>query len=404
MRVTANEPEPTRPPHVMIGVPNSGSIHRDVYVALSGMRDAPCGCRLSVHPNVEFPVDGNRNHIINDFLAGDYDYLLFMDSDNPCSHNPLTLVKHDLDIVACPTPVYDARKFRDNDARIPFGWNVYRTDEATGLFKQTEERDGIVEIDAAGTGCMLIARRVLEKVHADRPCFQRGWGADGRQARGSDVHFCVRAKEHGFKVWAAWTHMCHHYKEIDLLAMWRLLDMRDIRHANTPNINTAEYWDAAWQKREERILPQYERIVELVGADAQVLDYGCGRGDLLAMLGPNAVGYDISEKALEICRERGLVTTQLIGSLTTQWDIVVSTQVLEHVDNDRELIEQWFEMAPRVIFSVPWDCMPPGMEREHRRVYDTHYVRSIMPEGVTYEVEQHGPYMLVVAERAEARV
>lgn len=50
----------------------------------------------------------------------------------------------------------------------------------------------------------------------------------------------------------------------------------------------------------------HELVQRRLGAARDVLDAGCGTGGMLALLGPQAVGVDISERALGHARGRGL--------------------------------------------------------------------------------------------------
>lgn len=69
-------------------------------------------------------------------------------------------------------------------------------------------------------------------------------------------------------------------------------------------------------------------------ADRQmrIFEYGCGIGQGIAAL-PNATGWDISSKALEECRRRGLrVVDDLAAVPRGEWDIVLCRHVLEHLE------------------------------------------------------------------------
>jgi hypothetical protein len=46
------------------------------------------------------PFENNLHHCVNDFLAGDYDFWLSIDADNPPMNNPLDLVEFDRDVIA----------------------------------------------------------------------------------------------------------------------------------------------------------------------------------------------------------------------------------------------------------------------------------------------------------------
>ncbi len=97
-------------------------------------------------------------------------------------------------------------------------------------------------------------------------------------------------------------------------------------------------------------------IVELAQKHApnarRILDVGCGRGELLRELsgvfpGAAIFGADVSEQSLVISREKNPTFELFELNLThpafeleyqarlTQFDLVVCSEVLEHIDNDR---------------------------------------------------------------------
>jgi hypothetical protein len=80
-------------------------------------------------------------------------------------------------------------------------------------------------------------------------------------------------------------------------------------------------------------------------------------------------------------------------------DVIVSTEVLEHVPHDRSLIREWLEHAPRLIYTVPNNCLPPGLEKEHLRVYWPEYCRQITPHLQTITYCGDGDYLIVEALR-----
>ena len=92
-------------PKVLVSVPNQGWIHKTVcFVTDRLVADARFHVEL-IRPTHR-PYENNLHHIVNDFMAGDFDFWLNIDADNPPARNPLELVRHDLDIVGLPTPVY----------------------------------------------------------------------------------------------------------------------------------------------------------------------------------------------------------------------------------------------------------------------------------------------------------
>jgi hypothetical protein len=416
----------------MVAVPNQGWVHKYLTVFLMNLQAHREGHELAFNFRSDKPLDVNRNAICQEFYDNGYDYLFFIDDDNPPvwspesdrHENPLKLIEKDLDIVGLPTPFWNAKT--NPTGKYPIVWNAFDFESRLGTdgknrFGETKKRCGLVEVDAVGTGAIIIARRVFD--HPDmRPPFVRPtneWG--GTVKVGADLHFCERAKEAGFKVWNSWDHPCNHLKEVDLTNVHLTMQARDVSYAEQTNINTAEYWDGEWAKREERILPFYEKIVEDVlertDGGGVVLDYGCGRGDLLQMMTDAEIdccGADISEKAVDICRERGLRAMRTDDTVPRprdlferfrgmtreldrdRWDVIVCTEVLEHIKDHRAKIRELLSRCDLLIYSVPLDCLPPGLEREHLRVYTESLVRQVTPDLRHVEL-WGGTYIIVYA-------
>jgi len=73
-----------------------------------------------------------------------------------------------------------------------------------------------------------------------------------------------------------------------------------------------------------------------------VLDFGCGLGQNIYKV-PNAVGYDISKFGVQFCQKKGIKATNDINQVPDEsFDIVVSTHVLEHHPNPKEMLQQIF--------------------------------------------------------------
>jgi hypothetical protein len=86
----------------------------------------------------------------------------------------------------------------------------FRTNENGGLYSVHDyPEDEVIEIDAAGTGCLLVHRSVIEKFRAESDSVhQQGkWGffqdmpLHGQWV-GEDLLFSLRAKGFGFKIFA----------------------------------------------------------------------------------------------------------------------------------------------------------------------------------------------------------
>ena len=180
-----------------------------VYIPNTGM----VNWRLAkMFPEAEYrefhPIYLNRRHIVKDFLKTDFTHLIMIDHDVIPVKNPVMVADKDLDVVGFPTPIYI------NNRRQ---WNVYLKPFKDLEYGSINQIDGksFQEVDAVGTGCIMIARRVLEKLENHFDVVMK----EDDIKYGGDIGFCKRAKEAGFKIWAAWDYPCHHYKTIDLLTL-----------------------------------------------------------------------------------------------------------------------------------------------------------------------------------------
>lgn len=164
------------------------------------------------------PSEACRSHALGAFMEGDYDFWLSIDADNPPSRSPLDLIALDLDIVGCPTPVWQY----SGDVGLPtLIWNAYRVDE--GRHQPYALGQGLQEVGAIGTGCFVVARRVFEHPAMREAPFSRHWARDGTIELGSDLALCERLRAAGFKIWVHWDYLCSHYSPIDLLEVMGLV-------------------------------------------------------------------------------------------------------------------------------------------------------------------------------------
>ena len=169
------------------------------------------------------PYENNLHHLVTDFLDRDYDYWLSIDSDNPpYGGNPLDLIDYDKDIMGLPTPVWHWTGEKKGER--PIYYNVYRKhgDGSEG-YKEWLPQEGLQQVDAVGTGCFLVARRVFEDAEMRKGAFTRKLYPDGTVERGNDISFCERARERGWEVWAHFDYPCDHYSELSLNEILRVL-------------------------------------------------------------------------------------------------------------------------------------------------------------------------------------
>lgn len=134
---------------------------------------------------------------------------------------------------------------------------------------------------------------------------------------------------------------------------------------------------------------RHTAIADLVEGP-NVLDAGCGTGDLLLLLQKQdsimtLVGTDISNVALDMARKRGVkAELHCSDSLPTplQFDTIVLSQVLEHLDDDEAMIRMaaWsLKPGGLLIVSVPRGNAVPSPD--HRREYTEESLRGLL-EGI----------------------
>ncbi len=113
---------------------------------------------------------------------------------------------------------------------------------------------------------------------------------------------------------------------------------------------------------------RYELITGLVGAldpgpDFRILDAGCGTGQMLEHLTKHgqAVGVDSSPEAIHFAASRD-VDRLVLGSIfdlpfaPDSFDCVLSLDVIEHVDDDRQLVRHLYSVVKpggHLIVTVP---------------------------------------------------
>jgi hypothetical protein len=195
---------------IYVTVPNgSGWLHKHVHFAI---------CRMLVDRRYQIrhdcpthsPYVNNLHHCMHDFLKGGEDYWLSIDTDNPPKNNPLDLVEYDCDLVGFPTPIWHNTVPGDQ----PWYWNAL--DEIGDAFKPHQPCEGLQQVDAIGSGCFLVSRRVIFKLKNQQP-FMRVWNKDGLVEVGGDYSFCRKVRQEGFKIWTHYDYPCRHFNEIDIM-------------------------------------------------------------------------------------------------------------------------------------------------------------------------------------------
>lgn len=124
--------------------------------------------------------------------------------------------------------------------------------------------------------------------------------------------------------------------------------------------------------------PLYKKVMDeiLNTAYKQILEVGCGTGgfaEIASNKGYSYAGFDFSEVAVQKARSRCRNSALFYqadaldkSSYKTAYDIIVCTEVLEHIEKDIELVSLW-KKGVHVICSVP-NYDSPG---QHVRFFTT---------------------------------
>lgn len=117
-----------------------------------------------------------------------------------------------------------------------------------------------------------------------------------------------------------------------------------------------------WNKGRVQIISQL-----LKGADknAKIFEIGCAGGSLIQFLREkkfnNIWGIDISEVAINLCKKKEITGTFIMDGTTASsyhntFDVVISSDVLEHMDGDAQALSEWHKILKpggKLIVFVP---------------------------------------------------
>ena len=172
-----------------IGLPiTDEKIHTQFFLSFITL-DLPNDCFV-LFPSIpvhQSDIGKIRNDLCEQALDKGCTHILMLDTDQVYHDSDLIfrLLNHRLDIVCGKVhrryppfePILNRGRFHIDDAEI--------------------EEGGLIEVDATGTGCMLLNLEVLDNV--EHPWFELSMNEEGKPV-GEDIGFCYKAKDAGYRV------------------------------------------------------------------------------------------------------------------------------------------------------------------------------------------------------------
>jgi hypothetical protein len=243
------------------------------------------------------PISSNRNRIVKRFLATDCDYLLMLDDDVVPLGNPAAFCSLGKDIIGFPAKV----RATDRMGNQCLTWVAYRKIRGTDdeympvYFQNLDDQTSLVQVDAIGTGAILIARHILEKLRAP---FHTDFDADGILKTGTDFAFCRKAQKAGYPIYTAPQCVCEHFKEIGLLNVSTLSNTHEIDPA-------ANKYDIPWGGM--AISPDDWNFIRKIILDLKprsILEFGSGLSTLLMSEYAPVIAYETNAQWAEHVQEQ----------------------------------------------------------------------------------------------------
>jgi len=177
--------------------------------------------------------------------------------------------------------------------------------------------------------------------------------------------------------------------------------------------SSKKYWNGIW--REEglstwRTYPNlFDNILSRVRYGCKVLDVGCGPGILLRKfrqeLNCECFGLDISSVGINLLRQMNIFG--VVGSLPKisfkafSFDAVIATEVLEHVQNHLETLQEMKRVCKPgglVICSVPNECMTKEECDEHLHNFNIEIFSNLLAALGDFKIltvdDKGGPRLL----------
>ena len=216
--------------NVAVAVPHGGMVHPKLYRSIFAMQQALEGTHSFTYCEVDMAsVAKSRCMMVEACLvAGNIDFIHFVDDDIVLPDNAHLLYEHDADIMS---GLYMTRQ----SPHTPQMYRQATEDEYKGKYWPIMDWpvDWVGEVDATGAGCLLVKTGVFRTLHklwddkrracadqlADQGDSVKYFANVGMRLSpwfefldvlGEDFYFCERAREAGFRVLVDTRVSCEH--------------------------------------------------------------------------------------------------------------------------------------------------------------------------------------------------
>lgn len=166
------------------------------------------------------------------------------------------------------------------------------------------------------------------------------------------------------------------------------------------HVNSPQYWDERFSQGDWRAkggpnqsITHAQHYVPVLGISPNfrgiVCDFGCAEGDAMTVYQeyfPMAsfIGVDISSSAIEAAISNyGHIARFICGTEDDipDSDVIITSHVLEHLDNDESALTALLAKCDRLFVVVPYREYP--LNSEHVRTYDEASFSRFRPKQIT---------------------
>ena len=130
-------------------------------------------------------------------------------------------------------------------------------------------------------------------------------------------------------------------------------EMQQHTYAIMDRVEDSHWWFVGRRAILESFLRGIVEELDKPAGELRILDVGCGTGANLEMLSQfgGAEGVDVSDDALEFCRQKGLTVqkglAETLPYLDDTFDITTALDVVEHLDDDLAGLKEMYRVTKK---------------------------------------------------------